>query len=124
MSEAIVAASPLLSYSPAALRIKHLEPLGLHAVRPGHGRVRRHHTSRQDGNPDMHRAFTSLQDRSMNNKVDKELQALAQKTVEHLTSKQGRDALRAAAAGSKKTVAAFRSARNVDPQRLNRRFTV
>lgn len=46
------------------------------------------------------------------------------KTLDYLTSSEGRIALRTAAAESKKAAEPFRRARNVAAERLHRRFTV
>ncbi len=53
-----------------------------------------------------------------------ETKQLAQRTLEFLTSAEGKKALREAADESKKTTEPFRRARNVASERLHRRFTV
>ena len=49
---------------------------------------------------------------------------LVEKTVEFLTSPDGKQALRNASDESKKAAEPFRQARNVPQERLNRRFNI
>lgn len=57
-------------------------------------------------------------------KTEMETRNLVAKTVDYLTSPEGKQALRAAADESKRAVEPFRRARNVPQERLNRRFTI
>jgi|HubBroStandDraft_3_1064219.scaffolds.fasta_scaffold972307_2 hypothetical protein len=49
---------------------------------------------------------------------------LVEKTVDYLTSSDGKRALRDASDESKKAAEPFRQAREVPQERLNRRFTI
>lgn len=49
---------------------------------------------------------------------------VVKQALEYLRSAEGRQALQEAAAESKKAAEPYRKAREVEPERLNRRFTV
>jgi len=56
--------------------------------------------------------------------MEEDRRQLVEKTVDYLTSPDGERALRDAADESKKAAEPFRQAREVPPERLNRRFTI
>jgi hypothetical protein len=53
-----------------------------------------------------------------------EMDGLVERTLEFLSSRDGKVALNQAKTRAKATVAPFRKAREVQPERLHRRFTV
>jgi hypothetical protein len=55
---------------------------------------------------------------------EEERRELVEKTVEYLTSPDGKRALRDAEDESKKAAEPYRQAREVPQERLNRRFTI
>ena len=53
-----------------------------------------------------------------------ELNKLADQALKHLSSEKGKQELREAADKSREATESFRRARDIDPEHLNRRFTV